>query len=82
MTENERDELLIRLDERTQKIQKDLEDDYHALYGNGKPGLIEKVTKLEDWRDSVSRHYGAVVATAAFIINAAITVYALWKKAH
>ena len=80
MTDAERDELLIRLDERTRKIKDDLETDFHALYGNGKPGLVERVQKLEDWQAARQHHYGAVAVVAGFIINAAIAVYAALKK--
>ena len=79
MTDEERDELLIRLDERTKKIKDDLEDDYHALYGNGKPGLLERVQKLEDWHIACQHHYGAVAVVIAFIVNAAIALYAAMK---
>ena len=41
LTEAERDELLIRLDERTGQTHK-------ALFGNGQPGIIHKVTVLEE----------------------------------
>ena len=80
MTDAERDELLIRLDERTRKIASDLKDDYRALYGNGKPGLVERVQKLEDWQAARQHHYGAAAVVVGFIINAAIAVYAALKK--
>ena len=63
-----------------QDIKEALAKDYHHLHGNGTPGLIERVAKLEEWQKSVSRHYGAIVATVAFVVNAAITLYIAWKK--
>lgn len=63
-----------------QDIKDALEKDYHHLHGNGTPGLIERVAKLEEWQRSVSRHYGAIVAVIAFLINAAIAAYAAWRK--
>ena len=80
MTDAERDELLIRLDERTKKIAADLKDDYKALYGNGQPGLLSRVQKLEDWKDAKQKHVGAIVGAIGFIINAAIAWYAALKK--
>ena len=80
MTDEERDELLIRLDERTKKIKDDLEDDYHVLYGNGHPGLLARVQKIEDWQGARQHHWGAAAAVIGFIINAAVAVYAIVKK--
>lgn len=80
MTDAERDALLIRLDERTKKIQGDLEDDYHVIYGNGRPGLVERIQRLEDWKALREHHYGTVAAVIGFIVNAAIAVYAVLKK--
>ena len=80
MTDAERDELLIRLDERTKKIASDLENDYKALYGNGQPGLVSRVQKLEDWKDSKQKHYGTLACVIGFIINAVIAMYAALKK--
>lgn len=79
MTDEERDELLIRLDERTQKIASDLKDDYKALYGNGQPGLLSRVQKLEDWKDAKQKHVGAIAGVLGFIVNAAIALYAAIK---
>ena len=41
LTEAERDELLVRLDERTAQTHK-------ALFGNGQPGIIHRVTVLQE----------------------------------
>ncbi len=79
MTDAERDELLIRLDERTKKIKDDLEDDYRVLYGNGQPGLLDRVQKLEDWHAASQHHYGVIAVVFAFIVNAAIAIYAAIK---
>ena len=80
MTDAERDELLIRLDERTRKIASDLKDDYRALYGNGQPGLLSRVQKLEDWKDAKQKHVGAIVGAIGFVVNAVIAWYAALKK--
>ena len=62
------------------EIKAALERDYKHLHGNGAPGLIERVTKLEERVEAASGHRGAIVGTAAFIVNAAIAIYAALKK--
>ena len=80
MTDAERDELLIRLDESTKEIKNKLRTDYAHLHGNGRPGLLERVQKLEDWQAACQHHYGAVAGTVGFIINAALALYATLKR--
>ena len=79
MTDEERDELLIRLDESTKEIKNKLKTDYAHLHGNGRPGLLERVQKLEDWQTACQHHWGAVAVVFAFIVNAAIAIYAAIK---
>lgn len=73
--------------DRLGRIETKLDNDYKTLHGNGKPGLVEKFDKLEDRvRDletkqaEKQKHYGAIAGAVAFIINAAIALYALVKK--
>ena len=80
MTDTERDELLIRLDESTKEIKNKLKADYAHLHGNGRPGLLERVQKLEDWQAACQHHYGAVAVVIGFAVNAAIALYAALKK--
>lgn len=80
MTDGERDALLIRLDERTKEIDKKLKNDWELLRGNGRPGLVDRVKELEDWRAARDRHYGAIAGIIGFIVNAAIAIYAIAKK--
>ena len=80
MTDQERDELLIRLDERIKDISSKLKTDYAHLHGNGRPGLIERVQLLEDWRESLRHHHGALAALIGFLVNAAIAIYAIFKN--
>ena len=80
MTDTERDELLIRLDESTKEIKNKLKTDYAHLHGNGRPGLLERVQKLEDWQAARQHHYGAIAAAIGFIVNTAIAVYAAIKR--
>ena len=80
MTDAERDELLIRLDESTKEIKNKLKTDYAHLHGNGRPGLLERVQKLEDWQAAQQHHYGAIAAAIGFVVNTAIAVYAAIKR--
>ena len=80
MTDAERDELLIRMDERMKSIDEKLAADYKHLHGNGQPGLIERVKELEDWKDAKQKHVGAIAGVIGFVINAVIAWYAALKK--
>ena len=80
MTDTERDELLIRLDESTKEIKNKLKTDYAHLHGNGRPGLLERVQKLEDWQAAQQHHWGTAAAVLGFVVNAAIALSAYIKK--
>lgn len=80
LTPKERDALLIRIDERLEHVGAALARDYQALYGNGRPGLVERVRELEarrDQSDRFGRKYGALVA---WCITTIIAAYAAWKN--
>ena len=79
MTDAQRDELLIRMDERINTINEKLDTDYKHLHGNGQPGLISRVQALEDARAADAKHHGALWAVVGFLVNAAIAVYAVFK---
>lgn len=73
--------------DRLGRIETKLDTDYRTLHGDGKPGLVDKLDALEDRvrdletdRASKQRHWGAVVAAAGFVINAAIALYAIVRK--
>ena len=80
MTDTERDELLIRLDESTKEIKNKLKADYAHLHGNGRPGLLERVQKLEDWQAARQHHYAVIAGVIGFVINAIGVLYAIFKK--
>lgn len=82
MTEEERDSLLIRIDERTKKMEEDTKDVFKVLYGNGQPGVISRIQKLEDWQAARQHHYGVIVGVVGFVINAIGVIYAIIKKTH
>ena len=61
--------LLGRIDERLKNIERDRS----VIYGNGRPGLLERVQKLEDFRkseDSFLKRYGGIVAWSATFLLA------------
>jgi len=79
MTDAQRDELLIRMDERINTINEKLDTDYKHLHGNGQPGLISRVQALEDARAAEAKHHSAMWAVIGFCVNAAIAVYAVFR---
>lgn len=73
MTDEDRDMLLVRIDERLEFIKGALARDYKCLHGNGQPGLIERVQKLEDYHANENgffKKYGGFVAWLIAIIIA------------
>jgi len=65
------------------KIDTKLDADFHAIHGNGKPGLIadvknltERIIKLEE----KNKHNGTLWIILGFIINAAISLAAIFCK--
>ena len=79
MTDRERDALLIRMDEKLKGIESALARDYKCLHGNGQPGLLERVQKLEDFHaneNGFTRRYGAVVA---WLLTTALALYSTLK---
>lgn len=80
MTNKERDELLIRIDERLGVINGKLERDYKVLHGNGQPGLISRVQSLENQHRTESKHIGVIAAVIAFGVNSALAIYAIFKN--
>ena len=73
MSERETEEgisvILGRIDERLQNIERI----YTIIHGNGRPGLLERVQKLEDFRqteDSTLKRYGGFLAWLATFLLA------------
>ena len=66
MTENElaTQKMLTRMAEDIAAIKKTVEDDHKAVFGNGQPGLVERVTRLET--------KGGIVAGCAGVIASGI----------
>ena len=61
MNEKE-NELLIRLDERTEKIQMELREIKQKLFGNGQPGLCKRLDVLETSQSNIK--YGVALGFA------------------
>lgn len=61
-------------------IKDALERDYKHIHGNGSPGLIDRVKELEDWRVASQSRRAEYFYAAGFVINAAIAIYAIFKK--
>jgi hypothetical protein len=66
--------------ERLTSIEVKLDADYRALHGNGKPGLLDRVNKLENSMYAGGMLYRAVVSVVAWIITLAVALYAALKN--
>lgn len=66
--------------ERLTSIEVKLDADYRALHGNGKPGLLDRVNKLENSMYAGGIMYRAVVSFVAWLIAIAVAVYAAVKN--
>ena len=66
--------------ERLTSIEVKLDADYRALHGNGKPGLLDRVNKLENSMYAGGMLYRVIVSIAAWIITTVVAVYAAVKK--
>ena len=49
------DELLIRIDERTAEMSKDITDLKKKLFGNGEKGICERVDRIEEEHITVDK---------------------------
>lgn len=66
--------------ERLTSIEVKLDADYRALHGNGKPGLLDRVNKLENSIYAGGIMYRAVVSFVAWLIAIAVALYAAIKN--
>lgn len=79
MSDKDRDELLVRIDERLKGIHEALERDYKHLHGNGQPGLLTRVQKLEDIHANENRWTKKIAAVGAWLVSTGIAIFALSK---
>ena len=68
--------ILARMDGRLGGIEDALKRDYHALHGNGQPGLIERITRLEEARHSAWGVIQAVGTVVLSLASMAVAIYA------
>ena len=75
MTDKERDAMLERIDDKLKDIKEALERDFKALYGNGHPGLLVRMSQMETWQKGHSDVWKWMIST--LIAVAAVAVAAL-----
>ena len=69
--------------DRLARIENSLKNDMKALYGNGKPGLVDKVGELEkrlSILESKSNWIGDTIAAVAWLATTLIAGYAAFFK--
>lgn len=66
--------------ERLTSIEVKLDADYRALHGNGKPGLLDRVNKLENSMYAGGFLYRTIVSFIAWLVALAVAVYAAVKN--
>lgn len=66
--------------ERLTSIEVKLDADYRALHGNGKPGLLDRVNKLENSMYAGGMLYRVIVSIAAWITTTTVAIYAALKN--
>lgn len=79
MTNEERDVLLIRMDEQLKEIHRALERDYKHIHGNGQPGLLARVQALEDFHANENKWAKKLGTVVAWVITTVVSVIALLK---
>ena len=85
MTDAQRDALLIKLASDIAEMKMQTRNDYKALYGNGKPGLIDtvavlerRVSEMEGDAKARKRHWLAIVGIVSWVASAAINLIGAW----
>ena len=66
--------------ERLTSIEVKLDADYRALHGNGKPGLLDRVNKLENSMYAGGILYRAIVSFVAWLVTLSVALYAALKN--
>ena len=66
--------------ERLTSIEVKLDADYRALHGNGKPGLLDRVNKLENSMYAGGFLYRTIVSFVAWFVALAVAIYAAIKN--
>lgn len=69
-------DLLVRIEERTKSIQDNLSELKGTVYGNGKPGLKDRVQRIENVWTSL---YGFLIVVS-LILGSVSTAILIFKK--
>ena len=87
MTDTQRDDLLIRLASDVAEVKLKTSNDYKAIYGNGKPGLIDtvavlerRVSELEGDVKARKRNWLAICGIIAWVASAAVNLIGAWLQ--
>ena len=82
MTPEKMEELLLKISQAVAQINTNLDADFRAIHGNGKPGLVwqigdhdVRIAKLEER----NKHNGTLWLVIGFIANAIISILSLFK---
>lgn len=73
MTDGERDKLLIEMHSTLAAVAAKVEEDHRALHGNGREGMIERLSKLE----AAQTHSGKLWYVLGFLVNLGVAIAAL-----
>lgn len=66
--------------DRLARIEEQLKSDYKALHGNGKKGLLDRVSDLENSFYAGGMIYRVLVGIVAWIVTTAVAIYAAVKN--
>ena len=62
------------------KINVTLDEDHKKIVGNGKKGLVDRVTKLEDVLSSGGYIYRTIISFIAWIVATGLAIFAVIYK--
>lgn len=66
--------------ERLTSIEVKLDADYRELHGNGKPGLLDRVNKIENSMYAGGFIYRKIVSFVAWFVALCVAIYAAVKN--
>jgi len=73
--------------DRLARIEEAINNDYKALYGNGKPGLLDRMTALENQLQSIAAQdkanrdwFTRIRESIGWLVTTAIAVYAAFFR--
>lgn len=76
MTDGERDKLLLEMHSTLAAVAAKVEEDHRVLHGNGRKGVIERLSELE----AAQKHGGRLWYVIGFLVNLAVAIAALFKR--